>query len=283
MIEILAAGFYSSLQDAGRFGFRASGVPVSGWMDAYSAQLANALLNNDTNAVVLEMTYQGAVLKFNQACSIALTGALSPVSINGCAIKLNRCYEIHKNDVLKIGRFTQGVYCYLAISGGFNTPKVLNSGCYYANITAQVKLHKNDRLCFHNSDMCIINKTRITPDMTHLTSRQLITNPGPEFSQLDPQTQRALYHQTFVLSSHCNRMAYKIKAHNTLMAEEIITSAVQAGTVQLTPAGEMIILMRECQTTGGYARVLQLTPMAINLCAQKSIGNKIVFLPNLQM
>jgi allophanate hydrolase subunit 2 len=59
--------------------------------------------------------------------------------------------------------------------------------------------------------------------------------------------------------------------------EPIITSAVLPGTVQLTPSGKLIILMRDCQTTGGYPRVLQLKESAINMLAQKFTDSIINF------
>jgi allophanate hydrolase subunit 2 len=59
--------------------------------------------------------------------------------------------------------------------------------------------------------------------------------------------------------------------------EPIITSAVLPGTVQLTPSGKLIILMRDCQTTGGYPRVLQLKEASINVLAQKLTGHAVQF------
>ena len=52
MIKVLKAGFYSTIQDLGRFGQRSFGVPVSGAMDSYSSAFANALLGNDKQDAV---------------------------------------------------------------------------------------------------------------------------------------------------------------------------------------------------------------------------------------
>jgi allophanate hydrolase subunit 2 len=35
--------------------------------------------------------------------------------------------------------------------------------------------------------------------------------------------------------------------------------------------------MRDAQTTGGYARILQLTPTSINQLAQKRAGSEVIF------
>ena len=52
----------------------------------------------------------------------------------------------------------------------------------------------------------------------------------------------------------------------------IVTGPVQPGTVQLTPSGRLIALMRDAQTTGGYARVLQFPEKSINSLAQLRPG-----------
>ena len=58
---------------------------------------------------------------------------------------------------------------------------------------------------------------------------------------------------------------------------QILTSAVLPGTVQLTPSGKLIVLMRDCQVTGGYPRILQLTEKSINIFSQKIAGDTFVF------
>jgi len=59
--------------------------------------------------------------------------------------------------------------------------------------------------------------------------------------------------------------------------KEIITSVLIPGTVQLTPSGKLIIMMRDCPTTGGYPRILQLTDEAINRLAQLETGDTFTF------
>jgi len=277
MIEVLATGFYSSLQDAGRFGYRASGVPISGWMDAYSAQLANALLNNDKNDTVLEMTYQGVTLKFKTACSIAITGASCSSFLNDQLIEQNCIQKIKKSDTLKIGKTSNGVYVYLAVSGGFQSSSVLSSHSFYTNITLQSRLKRGEILKIGRNHFEVINQTRIQPDRKLISSNLLEAALGPEFYQLDNETQKNLFRCHLRISQQCNRMAYKLLCPSTLKGKEIITSCVQPGTVQLTPSGELIVLMRDCQTTGGYARILQLKQNSMNQLAQKRIGSQFSF------
>jgi len=72
-------------------------------------------------------------------------------------------------------------------------------------------------------------------------------------------------------------MAYQLKETLDNSLEPIITSLVLPGTVQLTPSGKLIVLMRDCQTTGGYPRVLQLKESSINILSQKFTNAKVKF------
>ena len=72
-------------------------------------------------------------------------------------------------------------------------------------------------------------------------------------------------------------MAYQLEKEINNQLEPIITSHVLPGTVQLTPSGKLIILMRDAQTTGGYPRILQLAETAINILSQKYTSNKLRF------
>jgi len=57
----------------------------------------------------------------------------------------------------------------------------------------------------------------------------------------------------------------------------MLTSATLPGTVQYTPSGKLLILMRDAQTTGGYPRILQLTNDATARLAQKKTGDRFRF------
>ena len=81
--------------------------------------------------------------------------------------------------------------------------------------------------------------------------------------------QELLIETQFTISNDNNRVGYRLKEVFKNQLKPILTSGVLPGTVQLTPSGELIILMRDCQVTGGYPRVLQLTEEAINILAQK--------------
>ena len=72
-------------------------------------------------------------------------------------------------------------------------------------------------------------------------------------------------------------MAYQLKEQIPGHDVTMLTSATLPGTVQLTPSGKLIVLMKDGQTTGGYLRILQLSDRAISVLAQKREGNQMSF------
>lgn len=279
MLEIVSAGLFSTIQDMGRYGYRNLGVPTSGVMDQYSAQLANALLDNDADCALIECTFTGVSIIFHCDTYIAITGAKCGIRLNHKAVKSHRVIQVHSGSILKMTTISNGIRTYLAVAGGFDSPKVLNSYSFYSNITYKSKLEKGDVLKINNISKNIKNRSTIKINNNHFTQKTIQVMKGPEYDQLDKRVKLDLLRGRYKVSSQSNRMAYRLIHQNiNLKAKEIITSGVQTGTVQLTPSGEVIILMRDCQTTGGYARVLQLTDQAINQLSQKQAGRVISFL-----
>ena len=62
MINVLYSGFYTTIQDLGREHYQSLGVPISGAMDHNASKMANAILGNDKNCAILELTMLGPKL-----------------------------------------------------------------------------------------------------------------------------------------------------------------------------------------------------------------------------
>src|SRR5690606_27226917 len=278
MVKVLKPGFYTTVQDMGRSGFQQYGVPVSGVMDVYAASVANLLLGNEANDAVLELTMTGPTLQFVCKTAICITGADMSPKLNQQPIAINKEVEVKEGDVLSFGRLNFGVRSYLAVSGGCKTDQVMNSRSLYHGVTLQSAIAKGDELPIEAHLAPVKNKHALLNIKTdYLTSKEIEVFKGPEYNKLSKQQQKKLLTQELVVSKENNRMAYQMEQvlENTL--EPIITSAVLPGTVQLTPSGKLIVLMSDCQTTGGYPRVLQLTAHAINVLSQKMAGQAVFF------
>tara|TARA_R110000868_G_scaffold327789_4_gene588696 strand:+ start:164 stop:1018 length:855 start_codon:yes stop_codon:yes gene_type:complete len=278
MVKVLKPGFYSTIQDLGRFGFQEFGVPYSGVMDIKATAMANALLGNDENDAVLEMTMTGATLQFEIHTCIALSGADLSAKLNEKPIQLNKMILVKPNDILSFGKLNHGFRCYLAVFGGFRTETVMKSRSMNQNITKQIMLQKNDELKISNSITSNLkHHASIKFEASYIELSDIKVFKGPEFEFLTKSQQNELFSKSFTISKDNNRMAYQLEEAFQNDLKPIITSAVLPGTVQLTPSGKLIVLMRDCQTTGGYPRVLQLKESSIDVLGQKFTGKTINF------
>ena len=276
MIAILHPGIYCSIQDQGRFGHTKIGVPQAGYADAYAAKMANALLKNHEKDALIEITFGQGKFKFTSDTYICLTGADFSPKLNGKLIKMQSVYPIKKDSVLSFGKRVYGARVYLSVQGGIQTKKVYGSRSYFEGITQQ-KLVKGAILPILPIQKDSSNNfSRVRVSEKHFTTMYLPCFKGPEFSELNKEQQRKLF-TPFSISDDNNRVGYRIKESLENNLCSILTSAVLPGTVQLTPSGKCIILMQDCQVSGGYPRILQLSEIAIARVSQKITGDKIQF------
>lgn len=278
MIKVLQSGLYSTIQDLGRYGYREFGIPRSGVMDSYAAKLANLLVGNSENEAVIELTMLGPKLEFQCDTNISITGANMSSMINDKVALMNTVIKVSKGDVLSFGALKTGMRAYLAVSGGIQSTSVMDSRSMFLNLTEKTSLDKYDVIPIK----AIVKKEKastasVKPNYKYLNQMELEVYPGPEFNQLPAETQDLLVNSIFSISKDHNRMGYRLEEMIYNELDQILTSPVLPGTVQLTPSGRIIILMRDAQTTGGYPRIFQLNENAINTLAQKKTADKIRF------
>ncbi len=274
MLKVIKSGFFTTVQDLGRFGFRQIGVPVSGAMDQASALMANAMLENDDNAAVLEITMSGPVLEFEEETWIALSGANLSPQLNGKEIENHSVHKVNAGDTLTFGKHIDGMRGYLAVKDGFQTPLVLNSRSFYSPITEASHIAARTEIPYNEV-------AEFEPKITHIIRKDidkvktLKVSPGPEYDILSESQKEQIFSTSFTIAKENNRMAYQLEESIGAHSHAQLTSATLPGTIQVTPGGKLIILMRDGQTTGGYPRILQLSEEAIDRLAQKTFGDVI--------
>jgi len=278
MIKVLKAGFYSSIQDNGRMGFACKGIPVAGVMDSYTAGICNSVLNDSLENAVMEITFGGTKLQFLLDTFICISGGDFSPKLNDEKILMNSKVRVLKNDVLSFGKINFGVRCYLSVKGGFQTEKVLGSRSFYQSITNNSTIKKEDVLTV--TEVCNefeATNASIKVLKKHFSTKELICYKGPEFDLLNEHQKKELFQQLFSISNDNNRMGYRLNEIIKNDLSSILTSAVLPGTVQLTPSGKVIVLMRDCQVTGGYPRILLLTEESTNQLSQKTTNSEFRF------
>ena len=273
MLKVIEPGLYSSIQDNGRFGYRNIGVPYSGFMDQECANIANYILGNNETDSLIEITLKGPTLLFNDNYTISITGGDFNAILNNEKINMYNPVEVKLGDMLKFSHTKNGARCYLAVSGGIDIKKLLGSRSLYKSITESYCLRKGDEIKILNkSNKKKLNQSKLTFNIDNF----IYAFKGPEFSVLDQKSLNKLFKNEFEIGVN-NRMAYNLEDKIQTGVKSIISSPVLPGTTQLTPSGNIIILHRDCQTTGGYSRILQLDEKSLNNLSQFKLGEKIKF------
>lgn len=280
-IEILSSGMSSTLQDGGRFGVQDQGIPISGFMDVGAATLANLLVNNSKNSVLIEMTMLGIKFKAKEDVTIAITGADMQPKVAGVKIKMNKAITIAKNTVVTMSGAKSGVYGYIAVAGEFNAKKDFGSKANY--VPAKLggihgsTLQKGDVLSVINKR--VVTKKAKVKYQNYPTNAVLTCLVGPEYYLFSKKSVDVFFNTTFKIHANSNRIGIRLEGNLITLPkkDEIISSGIVKGTVQITKGGQPIVMMADAPTTGGYLRMLNLTEQACNTLAQLPVGGKVRF------
>tara|TARA_R110000796_G_scaffold71409_4_gene162097 strand:+ start:16340 stop:17215 length:876 start_codon:yes stop_codon:yes gene_type:complete len=282
-LHFLKAGLQTTIQDLGRQGVQDLGIPINGAMDKASAQLANQLVGNSTDSPVLEITLLGPKIQFEGPCQIAITGASLSVEINGNTIPLFRTINIDHGDVLSFGKPVTGCRAYLAINGKWDIQSWLGSYSASATSTAQTT---PDSIIVKDQILEII-RGKEQPIIAISESERpslsieapIKVYPGPEFEAFSNIEKQSFFGDRFTIGQDSNRMGYRLKEalSGYTKKEEVISSGVIPGTIQITNSGQPIVLMADAQTTGGYPRIANVSSTDLDQLAQFKPGDTVRF------
>jgi antagonist of KipI len=277
----------TTLQDLGRENFRRFGINPNGAMDKTAARLINILLGNDEGEAVLEMHFPAPVLQFEENAVIALGGADFSPTLNDQPIENCRPIPVQKGGILKFGHRNFGSRCYLGIAGSFVVEKWLDSAS--TNLRAKTggfqgrAFQKNDRLFSKQRTTNNEQRTNIklSPSLFPFYSRfpTVRVIAGAEWENLTEESRREFLSRSFTIRSESDRMGFRLKSEPLEIPEktELVSSAVNFGTIQLLPDGQLIILMADHQTTGGYPRVANAASIDLPLLAQLNPNDTVNF------
>ena len=299
-IRVIGSLYPCTLQDMGRQGFRAFGVPLSGPMDPYSFHLANLLCGNAAGGVALEITLHGLVLLFEEDMLIALCGGGSVPVIEGEPVACFRPLLMRRGTLLAFRPSSEGCRMYLAVAGGFQADRIMGSAATY--LPAAIggfggrALKKGDLLMRAEPPGTLSSRMLAglevipraggpaswgsNPFPWLLDSDALLRFlPGPEWSDFSASSRLQFETDLFHLTDKSDRMGCQLKGPvlTHQLTGEMLSTGVCPGTVQVTHAGVPIILMADGQTTGGYPRIAQVISADLPVCGQRRPGSSIRF------
>lgn len=274
-IVVRRAGMQTTVQDFGRIGYRADGVPLSGAMDAFALRLANILVGNDERAPALEFTLLGPELEFAGDALVAATGG----EFGG--VPLCQPTFVPANTTLKFSAARAGCRGYLAVAGGFDVARVLDSASTY--LRAKLggfegrALREGDVLRTVPATRRVDSHWRIDPQILPAYSpnpviRVLRGSQAAEFG-------RTFFESPYKVTAQSDRMGFRLKGPTLVRHSqaELRSGTVVPGTIQVPPDGQPIVLTADAQTIGGYPQIAHVVSVDLPLVAQLRPGDAMTF------
>ena len=245
MIKVVKAGARTSVQNLGRYGLGAQGVPRGGAMDLWALRAANRLVGNDDGAAALEMTLAGPSLRFEADTVVAVVGAR-------CDVANDEAFSVPSGDVIEVGRLRDGARAMLAVRGGIE--------------------HRIGETLAIGDVMAVTTRGGAAP-LKRLRAGALRRSTTMRAVALQDS---ALFGAPWTLSADANRAGLRLNGAR-LTGGEIEPIGIVPGVVQVPPSGSPIVLGPDGPATGGYRAVACVIGADVGLLAYPLPGATITF------
>ena len=306
-ITVENGGILTTVQDEGRFGNQAFGVSTSGAMDPRAFHIANLLVGNKVDfaanpfgvpmAAVLETTFAGPELEFQQDALVAVTGGVPQLQLDGHFVAPYKVLVVRQGQRLKVASQKQGMRAYIAVAGGIEVPKV--QGSRSTNLKLKLggwqgrKLMPGDILSVGEPEadsrkmldgqLALPQAQEICAGLQEKLSQQepLVIRiiPGPQQEYFSFQELEKFTQEFYTISNESDRMGYRLEGRSVekRLQQDLITDGIVFGSIQIPSNGQPIIMLADHQTTGGYPKIATVATVDLPLLAQAMPGRKIQF------
>ena len=295
-IRVKSPGLLTTVQDTGRFGEYAIGMPPSGAMDVFSYQVGNYLVGNEDGAAGLEITYFGPELEFTGDAIVAVTGAEMPPKINGEEAPTWETLQVREGDVLSFDYLKNGARSYLAVAGGIDAPVFMHSRSTYTLIGLGGHegraLQEGDELRLgeaRNGDARIGKRVedRLIPTYTKETELRVII--GLASYRLTEESMKEFLNVEWTVTPDADRVGYRYRGGELGFVEReqpagagsdpanVVDFGYPIGSIQVPGGVEPIVLMNDAVTGGGYATIGTVISADRDRLAQSKTNDKTRF------
>jgi antagonist of KipI len=264
-LEVIHVSGLATVQDAGRLGWRRFGVPASGPMDAFAFHAANALVGNPPGSALVEVGLGDVTFQARQDCVVAVTGAGYALSVYIWDFRLWDSFVVRAGWKITLSKADGGMWAYLAVNGGIQTPPVLGSRSTYLRGgfggLAGAPLGAGDVLpAGASSPVPYELAARTLPEEARPSySEQPIIEiiPGPQIEFFASDVLQAFLSGEYSVSLASDRMGYRLDGPAVVSQanRELLSEGMTSGAVQVPPDGQPIVMMADGPTTGGYPKI----------------------------
>ncbi len=275
----LEPGLLTTVQDLGRHGWAAFGVPVAGALDEEALRLANRLVGNAESAAALEITLVGPVLRVSGALDVAVVGgSFGPAP--------GRVLRLEDGDVVSLTAAPGAARAIVAASGGIDVPVVLGSRS--TCLSARFGGFQGRRLL--RGDFLAVSSPPSPSSPPLLDASADLLEPGagdvvlrafagPDEAEFDAKERAAFWGARWRILPESNRMGLRLGGPSLGLQETAsrASEGTTTGTVQVTADGHPIVLLAERPTTGGYPKLAVVAAVDLGLLARTPPGRSVRF------
>jgi biotin-dependent carboxylase-like uncharacterized protein len=274
-IRVRQPGLLTTVQDTGRFGEYALGMPPSGAMDVFSFQVGNYLVGNEDGAAGLEITYFGPELEFTEDAVIAITGAEMPPKINGEEAPTWETLWVEEGDVLAFDYLKNGARAYLAVAGGIDVPVFMHSRSTYTLIGLGGHegraLQEGDELGVGEAPRHVEGQVGKRVDDDHIPAyskeTELRAILGLASYRITEESMDEFLSIQWTVTPDADRVGYRYRGGELKFVEReqpagagadpanVVDFGYPVGSIQVPGGVEPIVLMNDAVTGGGYATI----------------------------
>lgn len=281
ILNVVAVGPHTSIQDSGRFGMLRYGVPASGPMDRKSFSVANAALGNSKDTPAIEISSSGLTLDcIEGSVTFAIAGGGFHIAINDVALSPWCKATLTAGSRLTIRSGTWGNWTYLAFAGDLLCSRWLGSASTHSlSGLGGGKLDVGNAITIINSRTIeLANHIIAHPPTSDLRSHVRVSL-GPQDRYFDASTIQAFMTQPFELTNAYDRMGVRLRGPALAVnaALDMPSEPVVRGSIQIAGDGVATVLLADHQTTGGYPKIATIITSDIDNFVQIRLGHEVRF------
>ncbi len=265
-LKVVRAGLFDTVQDLGRIGFMALGMPTAGAMDRVALSLANALAGNPAGMAGLEIGVMGPDLLVEaDSVRVALVGSLSPALIEGPdappkPLESDRSHLLKRGQMLRVGMVEGSSTAYLAFAGGLDIQPFMGSLSTY--VRAGIggfegrKLASGDALQLRLASAPGGDERRLGGSFDY-GSGPIRIIWGPQDDYFSARGRKTFVESEYKVSKEADRMGIRFEGPTIEHSKgaDIISDGIGPGAIQVPGAGLPIVLLGDRQTVGGYSKI----------------------------
>ncbi|CDZ75463.1 Allophanate hydrolase subunit 2 [Peptoniphilus sp. ING2-D1G] len=284
-ISVINGGISTTIQDYGRIGYQKFGMVAAGVLDVYSYELANALVGNKRGEAVLEITYFGPMLKFDEDVVIAVAGADVSPKIDGKEVAMHASHLVKAGSTLSFGKLKNGLRAYLAFGGSIEVPELNGSKSTF--MKGKVGGYEGRALKAKDEFEVKVNPEakegkildpKYYPEIEKFNVIRVTLGPQDDYFSKE-EIGKFFESGGYTVSKSIDRMGMRLEGNpiKHIKGADIISDGTVMGSIQVPANGLPIVLLADRQTTGGYTKIGAVIKEDVCKLAQMGAGTKLCF------